>query len=85
MGCEIGDEGVASLVDNLDKDDFRALEGLCLTYNTITGAGMAKLVVAIDAGWLPNLRGHEHFLDTDNPASASAVQAVMDALSKRAQ
>jgi len=25
-GCEIGDEGVASLVDNLGKDDFKKLE-----------------------------------------------------------
>jgi len=37
--CKIGDEGVASLVDNLGKDDFKALEHLWLNNNKITDAG----------------------------------------------
>ena len=88
--CEIGDEGVASLVDNLGKDDFKALEKLFLSSNKINDAGMSTLVAAIDAGRLPKMISHTvrapnlelHFLGR-NPSSASAVQAVEDALAKR--
>ena len=41
--CGIGDEGVASLVDNLGKDDFKALRSILLRNNNITDAGMATL------------------------------------------
>jgi len=54
--CAIGDEDVASLVDNLGKDDFKALESINLYGNKLTDAGRAKLAEAIDAGGLPNLR-----------------------------
>ena len=55
-GCEIGDEGVASLVGNLGKDDFKALEMLYQVKNKITDAGMVKIVAAIGAGGLPKIR-----------------------------
>ena len=58
-GCEIGDEGVASLFANLGKDDFKALEWLWLKANQITDAGMATLVAALDAGRLPRLIDNE--------------------------
>ena len=84
----IGDEGVASLFANLGKDDFKALEDLWLANNQITDAGMATLVAALDAGRLPMLLDQEddkkYFLQ-QNRASASAVQAVEDALAKRSQ
>ena len=87
--CDMGDEGVASLFANLGKDDFKALEYLWLWSNQITDAGMTTLVAALDAGRLPRLLNDQ---DTDkkyflqqNPASASAVQAVEDALAKRSQ
>jgi len=84
--CEIGDEGVASLVDNLGKDDFKALERLYLGGNKITDAGMAKIVAAIDTGGLPKLVGHGYFLSNPrNPASQSAIQAVVAALRKRTE
>ena len=37
--CKIGDEGVASLVDSLGKDDFKKCTRLDLDYNKITDAG----------------------------------------------
>tara|TARA_B110001452_G_C15198749_1_gene416085 strand:- start:764 stop:1267 length:504 start_codon:yes stop_codon:yes gene_type:complete len=84
--CGIGDEGVASLVADLGKDDFKALICLWLSHNNITDAGMATLAAALGSGSLPKLRSHQAneltFLD-QNQSSASAVQAVEDALSKR--
>jgi len=85
--CDIDDEGVASLVANLGKDDFKALKQLWLAGNNINDAGMSSLAAALDAGRLPSLRkGHASydmlFLE-QNPASASSVQAVKDALAKR--
>jgi len=80
--CEIGDEGVASLVNNLGKDDFKALEALLIDQNNVTDAGAAKLVASLDAGGLPMLIGCPL---SDNPASTRAVQAVNAALAKRSQ
>jgi len=82
--CEIGDEGVASLLDNLGKDDFKALERLHLESNKITDAGVAKLLAALEAGGLPKLVGHWDLL-FNNPASAVAVEAVKHELAKRSQ
>jgi len=82
--CKVGNEGVASLVANLGKDDFKALERLYLGSNNITDAGMTTLAAALDAGGLPKLTYHTHFLIA-NPASTAAVQAVQDALAKRPQ
>ena len=88
-GNEIGDEGVASLFANLGKDDFKALQQFWLAHNHITDAGMATLVAALDAGRLPRLRndqvGDKMFFVKHNHTSASAVQAVRDALAKRSQ
>jgi len=82
--CEIGDEGVATLVADLGKDDFKALEKLWLAGNKITDAGMVKIVAAIDAGGLPKLVDHVYFLG-GNAATAAAAQAVHAALAKRSQ
>ena len=54
-GCDIGDEGVASLVAGLGKDDFKALDLLYLQNNKITAAGRATLARALDANALPRL------------------------------
>jgi len=80
--CEIVDEGVASLVDNLGKDDFKALKEVLLCNNKITDAGVARLRAALDAGGLPKLVNQPYLLK-DNPASAVAVEAVHDTLVKR--
>jgi len=82
--CVIGDEGVASLVDNLGKDDFKALQHLRLSNNKITDAGVAKLLAALDAGGLLKLVSYNCFIH-NNPASAVAVEAVNHALVKRSQ
>jgi len=77
--CEIGDEGVASLVDNLGKDDFKALEILWLGHNQITDAGMVKIDAVIDAGGLPKIN---QICLGGNPASGAACRAVSDAVAK---
>jgi len=82
-GCEIGDEGVASLFADLGKDDFKALQHLWLSNNKITDAGVAKLLAALDAGGLPKLVNVPFLLDS-NPASAVAVEAVKAARPRRA-
>jgi len=87
--CEIGDEGMASLFANLGKDDFKKLETLFIAKNNVTDAGMITLAAALDAGRLTRLRDQTgefapYFLQ-GNPASASAIQAVKDALPKRSQ
>ena len=71
-GCLIGDEGVASLVANLGKDDFKTLEVLDLENNEITDAGMATLIAAIKAA-MPAISELELLF---NPASDEARQSV---------
>ena len=90
VSCEIGDEGVASLVDNLGKDDFKALTMLWLDGNKITDAGCAKLVAALNAGALPAIKDlyFQDDVDDDEPgisehASEEACAAVDAALQKR--
>ena len=81
--CSIDDEGVASLVNNLGKDDFKALETLALSNNKITDVGCASIMKEIDAGGLPAVR-HVLYLDLgDNNASDEATTAVADALVRR--
>ena len=85
--CEIGDEGVASLVGDLGEGDFKQLFYLNLACNKLSDTGMAMLAGAIDAGGMPKLVEGEgpptlvdgHLLT----ASAPAIQAVHDALAKR--
>ena len=50
IGCEIGDEGVTSLVKDVGKDDFKALETILLAENEITDKGKAMLVDALGSG-----------------------------------
>ena len=87
--CGIGDAGVASLVDNLGKDDFKALETLDLDFNKVTDKGCATLAKALKAGALPSLTqleftdfGH-HPPERNNPASDAAKDAVQQALMAR--
>ena len=83
--CEIGDEGVASLVANLGKDDFKALELLFIPMNNITGAGCARLVSTLDAFGMPKL-GHVSLVGSygarANPASIEACNAVDKAIER---
>ena len=78
--CGIGDEGVASLVADLGKDDFKQLMTVCLDGNKITDAGCATLVAAIQAGAMPELGE----IDVeDNDASDEALDSVDTALLAR--
>jgi len=86
--CGIGDEGVASLVDKLGKDDFKALKKLDLDGNLLTDVGCAKLVAALSAGALPAIeefycKGNAECLSEH--ASKEACAAVDLALQKRAR
>ena len=49
-GCGITDEGVASLLDDLGKDDFKKLTGLYIDNNEITDKGCATIAAALDGG-----------------------------------
>ena len=83
VGCEIGDEGVASLVANLGKDDFKALEVLYLYRNDMTNAGCATLIAAVKNGAMPNLKPGELAVENNNNASDEALLAVVEALDAR--
>ena len=91
VSCELGDDAVASLVDNLGKDDFKALEELIFYRNKLTNKACATLTAAINAGGLPKLVDAPCFLVSINGdeakglASVAAVQAVKDALARRSQ
>lgn len=78
--CDIGDEGVASLVANLGKDDFKVLDRLDLDRNEITDAGCATLARVRDAPDTNALPGLFTLYLFGNPASMAAQQATNDAL-----
>ena len=72
-GCWIADEGVASLVANIGKGDYKALKKLHLEFNALTDAGCATLVRVLKAGAFPAL---ETLDVSDNPADETALGAV---------
>jgi len=89
--CGIGDEGVASLVADLGKDAFKALKEVYLDGNSITDAGCATLVSAIDGGRMPRIEwiyGLPLFgragsgLHANSASSVAARRAVSDAVSR---
>ena len=71
--CAIGDEGVASLVADLGKDDFKSLKKLHLARNPISDAG--PLVAALDRGALPCLE--EVVVSAGQSAADAAVAAAL--------
>ena len=59
---ELDDEGLASLFGNLGKDDFKALESICLSssentrgHNKLGGKGYATLISVLDGEAMPKL------------------------------
>ena len=78
----IGDEGLASLLDNLGKDDFKKLTRLYLDGNLSTDKGCATIVAALKAGALPALKACELISD-EMHASEEACAAVKAALQQR--
>ena len=85
VNCKIDDEGLASLLANLGKDDFKKLEKLFLTYNEVTLKSCRTLVSVINDGGLPALKKGGVFTN-DSPATEEGAgqKAVVDALSARA-
>ena len=51
----LDDDGVSSLMDDLDKDDFKALGKLSFSHNRITNRSYASITSAINRGALPAL------------------------------
>jgi len=85
---EIGDEGVASLLDNVGKDDFKALETLYLDDNMLTDKGCAAVLAALKGGALPAIEALYHPDEADVisvHASEEACAAVDAALIQRYQ
>jgi len=54
--CDIGDDGVASLVVNLGNNDFKELATLWLDCNNISYAGLNSVHAAVDHGMMPALK-----------------------------
>ena len=65
--CKIGDEGVASLVHGLGKDDFKALKELHLSGNLLTGASCGQLTAMLDSGLFPRLETLELYRNLSMP------------------
>ena len=77
--CGIDDEGVASLVANLGKDDFKALKTLRLDKNDLTDVGCAKLVAALRAGALPAIGELYYKYPMDQSESRISMHASQEA------
>ena len=80
FNCQIGDEGVASLVHGLGKDDFKALKELRLSGNFLTGASCGHLTAALDSGSFPRLATLE--LERNNSMSHEDELTVRAALER---
>jgi len=86
ISCGMGDEGVASLVENLGKDDFKKLERLYLHDNQLTDQTCARLATVIDSNGMPSLNQTvdsliPSLLGVVGPSDA-ARQALYDALER---
>ena len=75
-GCKIGDEGVASLVDNLGKDDFKALERLELDETNLTDKTCTTLAAALNEGAMPKLTHLYEISTVDDAAADTLAQAA---------
>ena len=53
--CQISDDAVASLFDNLGKDEFKALGELSFDRNSLTDKACTTLVTALNEAAMPNL------------------------------
>ena len=80
-GNDIGDEGVASLLDNLGKDDFKKLDRLGISENKITDVGCATIVASLNTGAMPALEFLSVFYDGSDEESRRA-DAVANALQR---
>ena len=54
--CDIGDDGVASLVANLGNNDFKELTELWLDCNNISYGGLNSVHAAVEHGMMPALQ-----------------------------
>ena len=70
-------------MDNLGKDDFKALRQLYLPGCDLTDVGCATLVSALDNGGMPLLHTIYDINPESNPdTSEEACQAVVDAVKR---
>ena len=76
--CDIGDEGVASLVGNLGKDDFKALENLYLDDNKITSAGGETLAAAVNGNAFQLLEALDMRRNDMSAEEEEALKAKLD-------
>ena len=86
--CEIGDEGVASLVADLGKDDFKALETLylCCPFNSAetnlpTDQSCTTLISVLNSAAIPKLARLD-ILRKDS-MSPDAMDALTEAVKRR--
>ena len=84
--CEIGNEGVTSLLYNLGKDDFKALALLHLNDTEVTDMGSATIISALKCGKLPALDrvGMTDLAPNISSAARDAVdEAIEEAIRRR--
>ena len=79
----LDDDGVSSLMSDLDKDDFKALQNLDIGRNPMTDRSCAAITTALNRGALPALR---KIFTEDAPGykfSEEAGQALHQAITTR--
>ena len=75
--CNMGDDGLASLLAGLGKDDFKLVTDLYLDGNQLTDAGCATLIASLKAGALPEI-GTVDTLGTDTFSVHASNEMLAD-------
>ena len=75
--CDISDEGVATLMANLGKDDFKGLKTLSLKNNKLTDQIYATLISTLNGEGLPVIGFLDQCLNgLEDEEPAAAVEAT---------
>ena len=82
--CGIDDEGFASLLTDLGKDDFKALEEVTLEFNQLADNSLTMLVSCIKRGAFPRLK-HVGIYQHDLPVMSPVLLALRAALADRSR
>tara|TARA_B110001452_G_scaffold93779_1_gene77447 strand:- start:199 stop:519 length:321 start_codon:yes stop_codon:yes gene_type:complete len=72
--CKIGDEGATLLLDNLGKEDFKALAQLDIEQNLLADKGFDSLLSALNGPVMPKLRTLSVYPYDCSDATVAALQ-----------
>ena len=76
--CMLGDEGLASLLANLGKDDFKALRHLYLNNNHLTEAAGKTIVSAVNGESLQSLKAVWMLSNDMSPEAEGALKVQLE-------